>query len=448
MRIYEPTPTGRPYSPIPPEKAATYLGNSNSGLMEIMKGVGKGALATMQGVHDLGSMAEGALGLHQLGQDPGEQALGNKINQHTTANNPDQVVGKGIEFGLEMGAGGAKSLAEGTAKVGQATLGGFKGFLENRAAKNTISALTPKMTSGEMEAAPNVLKPRIGAPRIDMTKDKGFMEMANDTKGIVQGKSAINDKNALQGAIKKDSEELRGHFDQNKVPTHFSNLIKKLELVQPQQSLKSDPNAFGTYSRVRNEVQDSIYQSMKSKAKGAGDFGSKTNPNDFWESMKILDKKSEEELGTKVFGTPEYTGAKSAIQDMRQSLMQYARDSLKFPGQMEQVNKMQEFVQVAKQRGIEIDSFDQFKGLMKDMGIKNTSEDVSRAAYLEEKMRKMSNYYKAIDNVSTKVPDEIRANNTFGKRHPLLKTAAKGVAGTLGVGATYEAGKIAGIPLP
>ncbi len=319
---------------------------------------------------------------------------------------------------------------------------------EKKVSQTAIKALTPKMTSGELEAAPNVMRPKIGAPRVDMTKDKGFMQIVNDTKGIVKGKSSIDDKNALKTAITKTAENLKSFFTKNQVPTNFANLIQKLKLVNPEASLKADPSAFKTYSRVREEVQASINSSMKEAAKTVGDFGSKTNPNDFWDAMKILDQKSEEELGTKVFGSPEYTGVKAAIQDMRQGLMQYARDSLKFPGQMEQVNKMQEFMQVARSRGIEINSQEQAVQLMKDMGITNTPEDVARSAFLEDSMSKMSNYYRAIDNVSTKIPDEIRGGATWAKRNPIKAGALNYGAKAVGAGALYEGSKKLGVPLP
>lgn len=334
-----------------------------------------------------------------------------------------------------------KATAEGQQTEGKIVTGignKISDYIENRNLNKSINAISPKLTAGEMEASPNVIKPRFGAPKVDFTKDKALKAIAQDTKGIVKGKSAIDDKNALRAAIETASEkEIKPFLAENKVPANFEDLQKKLEMVHPQSSLKADPTASKTYDRVREEVQANIYSSLKTAAKNKGDFGSSTDFNDVWNARKILDTKAEEELGTRVFGSAEYTGAKAAIQDLRQGLTQYIKDSLQFPGQMEDVNKMQEFLQVARGRGIDIGSTEA-KMLMEQMGIKATPEGIARAKTFEDTMGKVSNYYKAIDNISTKVPDEIRANATFGKRHPVIQKVLQGLGIGSGIGLEEE----------
>lgn len=353
------------------------------------------------------------------------QGLGNFLGSVAQAAIPLGKASQGIEAGSIIG----KALSP------------LKEFLANRATTKAVNAIAPKLTSGEIEASPNVIRPKIGAPRVDFTKDTALQQIANDTKDIAKGKSSIDDKNALKSAIEQTSVNgVKPFLAENKVPANFEDLQKKLSLVHPQSSLKADPSALKTYSRVREEVQTSLYNSLKETAKAKGDFTGNVDFNDVWDARKVLDSKAEEELGSKVFGTPEFTGAKAAIQDMRQGLTQYIKDSLQFPGQMEDVNRMQEFTQVAKARGIEIGS-KEAQALMEQMGIKSTPEGIARAKTFEDSMSKISNFYKAIDNVSTKIPEEIRLNSTFGKRHPILKRVAQGLGIGGGIGIEEEVRK-------
>lgn len=316
---------------------------------------------------------------------------------------------------------------------------------ERQAVKETMGAITPKLTSTEMQeagAAGRITTPKRGAPVVDFSGDKKFQEIAGDVKGLVNGKDPNVDIHNLRSAIENVSENsVKPFLSENKTPFNFEDLQNKLSLVHPQSSLKADPSALKTYDRVREEVQSNLYSSLKSLAKSKGDFGNTTDFNDVWNARKILDSKAEEELGSKVFGSPEYTGAKSAIQDMRQGLSQFITDSLHYPGQAEQVNKMQEFMQVARQRGIEIESPEELTGLMKQMGIQNVPEDAAKAAFFSDNMRKVSNFYKAIDNVKTKIPDYLRENATFAKRHPLLIKGAKLGASAAGGGALFGVGE-------
>lgn len=447
-------PSGIDFTPtMSPDQSAQVLGHSTGVLKNGLSvggvgiGLAKSAVSTLQSANVLDTM-KGMANQPQL-----KDITGVDPNQAIQPKNQSEQVGDILGTGAQMilpAMAGTKVLEESKTantiydKISKP----LTDFLENRKLNKTIAAVAPKLTAGEMEASPNVVRPRFGAPSVDFTKDKGLQAIANDSQGIVKGKSAIDDKNALRSAIETTSEkQIKPFLAQNKVPANFEDLQKKLDLVHPQSSLKADPNAIKTYSRVREEVQQSLYNSLKQTAKEKGDFSGKVDFNDVWDARKVLDSKAEEELGSKVFGTPEFTGAKAAIQDMRQGLTQYIKDSLQFPGKMEDVNKLQEFVQVARSRGIEIGG-KEAQGLMQQMGIKSSPEDIARAKTFENAMGKISNYYKAMDNVSTKIPDEIRSNATFGKRHPLIKRAAGGAATVVGGGAAYEIGKEAGVPLP
>lgn len=391
--------------------------------VDVLKG------AVKQGVADIsraGAQHAGPVGAEMLRGAPAFAQNVGALEQAVKPTNEAQAQGAAMTTMAEVALGtkGAKDIISNLPLV--------RNFLKTRELTKATKAIAPKLTTEQMREAPNVIKSRFASPRIDYSKDKQFMGMVEDVKGIVRGKSAIDDKNALRTAIETVSEqEVKPLLAQNTVPANFEDLIDKLKLVHPQSSLKADPSAAKTYNRVREEVQGSLYSYLKQIAKNKQSFGSQTDFNDVWDARKLLDAKAEEELGAKVFGTPEYTGAKSAIQDMRQALTQYIKDSIQFPGQMENVNLMQDFIQVARQRGIDIGS-DEGVRLMQQMGLKTTPEQMAIVQKFEDTMRRISNYYKAIDNVSTKVPDEIRKGGIIKRtvKNPFVQTAIGASAAT------------------
>lgn len=464
-------------SPLSPNQSATVLGHSN-GLITNFLSTGGAIIGGISGAAGgaalgaptivgapVGAYAGGVAGAG-VGGAAGEalgQAIETKLGQREGIDLGDVAKTGGINAAFEavggpiLSAGGkllskaVSPVVSGAGKVAKFVGDTFGGGIVNAtsksadqsALKETMNALTPKLTAGELReagAAGRITTPKRGAPKVDFSGDTKFQEIARDAKGLINGKDPNVDIHNLRTGIETLSEKsVKPFLEENKVPFNFEDLQNKLALVHPQSSLKADPSALKTYDRVREEVQSNLYKSLKSTASKSGDFFNSTDLNQLWDARKILDVKSEEELGSKVFGSPEYTGAKAAIQDMRQGLSQFITDSLHFPGQAEQVNKMQEFLQMARSRGIEVSSPQELEGLMKQMGITNTSENEAKAAFFSDSMKKASNLYRAIDNIKTKIPDYLRDNSTFAKRHPLITGAAKVGAGAVGGGAVFGA---------
>ncbi len=64
------------------------------------------------------------------------------------------------------------------------------------------------------------------------------------------------------------------------------------------------------------------------------------------------------------------------------------------------------------------------------------------------KMFDLASLYDSLDNVSSRVADKAKQSTTFGSRHPILRKTATYGAEAVGAGATYEAAKTLGVPLP
>lgn len=411
---------------------------------ELLEGPTGGIKQALKSFFSAGAQNAGPVGQGMLANAPEFAQNIEATNKMLEPTNTSQAVGMAQTQLAEMLLGSTKAIK--TISEGTGLSKFFAGRKEAKELKKTIDAITPKLTSGEMEeagAAGKVFTPKRGAPKVDFSGDRQYQEIAKDVKGVVEGKDPNIDIHNLRTVIADTSEQgVKPHLSQNKVPFNFEDFQNKMKLVKPTLSLKRDPSAAKTYDYVRDRVVERVYGALKGAAKKEGDFTSQTDFNDVWNARKLIDDVSEEELKTVTFGTPEYTGAKAAIQDMRGGLSDFIKDSLRFPGQMEQVNKMEEFIQVARARGIEIDTPEQVKDLMKQMGIENTPDDLARAALFESSMKKISNFYKAIDNVKTKIPDYIKENSSFAKRNPNVTKGLTLAAGA-GVG-TYAVNKVTG----
>lgn len=353
-------------------------------------------------------------------------------------------LGKGAQMAKQAGKGILESEAlapvvnaikKPIAKVGA--------FLDERAAKKaedkaiqtSVDALTPKMTPTELQDAKTTKAGFFKSPKVDMSGDTNFMETANSLKGIVKGKSAIEDKNTLEGAINNTSENVvRPFLSSNQVKTYFGDFIKKLELVQPKTPFKTGTPQFENYNRVREEIINRTAQFLK----GLPDRGGMTDMNSYWDARKMIDDVLDTETKGKVFGDPVREGAVAASQDMRQGMQQYILDSLQYPGQMEKVNHMQDLLQTMRSRGIDIPTEkDAIIALQKQLGIENAPEDVIRSAFFRDQMERMTQMYKGIDYVKTKVPAEFKKGST-------VKQIIKNPAVQIGAGGLVGAGTVAG----
>ena len=284
--------------------------------------------------------------------------------------------------------------------------------------------------SGKAEAqAPGLLTPG----KISYANDPKTVKIVDAVKDVLGGgvKSASEAFNKVQGAITDTAENtVKPFLSQNRVPFDFRDLRGRLEQVTPSSGLKSDPGAFSTYSRVREEMLDDVANFLKRE----GSVDNMTDLNNLWDARKVMDSKIENELGQATFGSPQYTGVKAAARDMRSAFSKFITDSLENPGQGETLNKFYDFLQTARSKGVDIrNEGDAMEALRKQFGIQDFEEDVARAAFFKDNMEKLNLMYEAADNIAPKALAEAGKTQIqlWIKEHPI---AAKAL-GLLGGGA-------------
>lgn len=311
-----------------------------------------------------------------------------------------------------------------------------------RATQDLIEIVSPKITP--VKGAKDIASGKGVAPslfktgRIDQSEVPFVQKAAEAVRGVVKkGKSFIDNVNSVLGKIEDVSENaVRPFLSQNKVPFHFENLRNKLQLVQPDDVLKADPGAFKTYGEVRERLLQSFYNQLNK----SGNKLASTDYNELWDARKALDSQIQRELGDKIFGTPQFTGVKAAARDMRRAFSEFIVDGLQYPGQMERVNQLQDFIQVARGKGIDIpNEGEAVKLLQRQFGLTAGEADVARAAFFRDSMERMNAMYDAVTNMSPKAVQEIGKTGyqLWMKNHPLLKEVLKGGAFATGAGGLF-----------
>lgn len=244
-------------------------------------------------------------------------------------------------------------------------------------------------------------------------------------------------QNVNKGII-DSSSKLDSFLDEKSTPANFENMRKYVEQNNvPDKNLQKDPAAFESYTRANENALQTLYETMKGNAKESGDFSSNTSGSDIRAARQLVDQQITKELGEEAFGTPQYKGIKAAEISVRNTLNRMSEDMLRYPGQMEKLNKMSEFINSAKQRGIEVDinNPEVKESLEKQFGLNRTPESESNAQKLSDEHSRMSRLYEARDNMIDKYQKNVGKNKVqeFVKNHPkttkVAKYAATAVAG-------------------
>jgi hypothetical protein len=143
---------------------------------------------------------------------------------------------------------GAAGLAKGAFGAAKTAVNPIKSLLAQRAEKKAtqtaIKAITPKMTAGQIVTAAKggkTTKPFMGSPKVDLTKDTKFMKTVDAVKGIVKGKSPIQDLNNVKNALSSEADTLKVAIQQNDHPYLFRELQSRLNKVEEPISLRGTP---------------------------------------------------------------------------------------------------------------------------------------------------------------------------------------------------------------
>lgn len=325
---------------------------------------------------------------------------------------------------------------------------------ERKVTEKLTDAMTPLLTpmrklkgivadakGGEVfDAAMDEKVTRSVAALQDVAKELGKKPTAFIKTGV---KKAQDNAAGLGNAIKEYAEKKVTPFLQESgVNYNFTDLRKSLELVQPSEAL--DGAAKAAYNKVRSRVIAAIANKvgpetkgiksvaeMRKKAGETGEIAKKVLKGDidFWDARKIIDSIVDEETKGKAFGDAALAGAKAAYKDMRQGFAQYLAEAFRYPGQMDKVNKANEFLK--SERVVKMDkagwNIDQFE---EQFGLVRSQADEAMAAQWEKYMDNMSSLYDGIANVGTKAAKEYGKNKAalWMKEHPAMAEMLKQAA--------------------
>ncbi len=328
-------------------------------------------------------------------------------------------------------------------------------------------ALTPTLTPTK------ILKGTNEAAKGGEVFDAGAMESVKRSVSAVQNVANILGKKVTDiikpGTAKANENAARlgqavGEYAKNTVTPflqksgvnyNFTDLKKAIELAKPSEALGGE--SLATYNKVRQRIIATIanhvgpetknirtVSDLRKAAEGTGEVAAKVMKGDvsFWDARKIIDQIVEEETKGKAWGDATVLGAKAAYKDMRTAFAQYLTEAFRYPGQMEQLNKANEFLK--SERVMKMDktgwNLDQFEH---QFGLTRNPATESAAAEWEKHMQNMSGLYDGISNITTRAAKEYNKSwlTIFAKEHPTLIKGAEITAGAVGLGALFGFGQ-------
>lgn len=228
--------------------------------------------------------------------------------------------------------------------------------------------------------------------------------------------------NVNQG-IKDTSIKTDEFLDKNSSPANFADMRKYIESNnKPPLNITQDSTAFESYNRSNENALNTLYKTMKESATKSGDFGSTPPGSDIRQARIAVDQQITKELGEEVFGTPQYKGIKAAEINVRNVMNRLSEDMLRYPGQLEQLNKYNDFVSQLNAKDIKI-SPEYDAQLKAKFGLKSTSTSEANAQSLADQHIKMSHLYDARDNMIDNYQKNIGKNQIQEAiaRNPIVK---------------------------
>lgn len=427
------------------------------------KGAIQGGIETVKGLTELGGGIENAIsdvpGLGGLKQANGAAKGAAEL---TSADNNPGLEGSGKTGGKVLGelavaalpvgeaakaAGVADKVAPFANKIADALGIGVKkettvGVDAAKKLEPIVKAIMPKLTPKETQeavAAGRTSEGMLG--KVNITPQSNDYKVAQDISNV-EGFNPSNTKarniRAVRSAVEKEATGLSDYLANNKVMSNFEDFRNYISnKVKPSSSLKGLDSDSKAAQNTYNKVRESLISSVEKHLKNTGNTGSMTDMSEFWDARKGVDQQIEDELGAKTFDSPQYKGAKAAAQDFRNAMNGFVSDSLSNPGTMSTLNTVNDFISESAARGISFDNVEDLESAVKEqLGVKSLPEDVAKAAYFRNSLGKMSNFYKAIDDMSTWAGKEVGSNKIgrFVKAHPVAATVGGLAAEQAGVG--------------
>lgn len=381
----------------------------------------------------------------------------------------------------------AKDVAIGTAQTGDFVeglgtgAGGLAGSTLLNAGVKAASRLTsPAHTlQGIVEALTPKLKPTQTAKGINEAAKRGESFDPSDMQSVQRSLDAIQDvantlgkkiTDVVKPGIKQAKENgarigqtiseyakqvVSPFVQKSGVNYNFTDLRDALKIVRPSEALEGQ--ALSTYNKVRERILSAVSNKVSPDTKGLSSLSSvrKATSNtgrveqkvtkgdeDFWDARKIIDSIVDEETRGKAFGDASLAGAKAAYRDMRQGFAQYLSDGYRYPGQMKNVNRANNFLSTDQVKNMDKTGWS-LDEIEKQFGLnKSTANDLDAAEW-EKHMSNLSAMYDAIANTTSRAVKEEGKSwlALFAKEHPALVKGIELGAGAVGAGALFEGGR-------
>jgi len=258
--------------------------------------------------------------------------------------------------------------------------------------KGLLGKSAPQATPKDLEVA------QTAHPYISVTRDP-LKKIQNVNKGISDISSKTN-----------------GFLDANPTKANFEDMKTYMDRNKPTQSLQKDPGASEAYKNSTENALNTLASTLKKS----------TNPEvsgaEIRQARIKIDQQIAKELGETTFDSPQYKGIKAAEVDTRNMLNRMNEDMLRYPGQLDKVNRMNEFIDAAKGRGIEVDmnNPEVRETIEKQFNLEKTPESESAAKNLSDSHKTMSNLYQARDNMIDKYQSKVGGNKVkeWAKNNP------------------------------
>ena len=381
-------------------------------------------------------------------------------------------VGKGIQAAKML----APKVIGALGKVAAPVLSPIKSFLTQRAEKKAVETLTRELTPTVLKPTEKLLGVKAGEMRPAGFKAAGVDPIASPEigenvkavqdvaqalgqkgtdiiqSGVAQG---IKNENRLVSAIKNYSERIvRPFIQKSGAQYNFKDLQDTFSLVKPSQPLEGE--ALSAYKRIGERLQQTIANKLGKDVKdirNLAEFRGKISDGripekvlkgdeDFWDARKILDEIVQEETKGKAFGDKTLQGTKAAYEDYRRAFAQYLSDAYRYPGQMQQVNRANEFLKTQQVAGMDKTGW-YLPTFEKQFGLQRNPQFDLTAKEWETMMGNLSKLYDAKNVIAPKAAKEVGKTywKLFKKEHPtLIKAAGIGATG-VGLGSGFQVGQ-------
>lgn len=290
--------------------------------------------------------------------------------------------------------------------------------VENENPKGILGTIKRKYTEAEKSVAQTV------------SRIKGYKASDTFTKQLNTVKNGITD--FAENTVKPFLKDNPVKFDAGEMEKYINNNVK------PTETFKDNPKADTQYQKVINRgidvVEDAIKKMTGNKADPLTDF------NHIWDAAKDFDTAAEKERIKTTEGSDGRLGIETAVQDFHRTLRNFIADSLSNSGDIESVNKMTDFLNTLKEKGIDVPNTQEAKELIeKQFGInKNKLSDI-KSAFFKHAMQEFANMYDAADNLGIKSAKE-SGTNSIGRfaKTPKGKAAIGVAKWAAGTGLAYE----------